>query len=102
MPVTRSAAWNLWAARSIRQPPVRTSIDEWSARDVARHDRRAGSSVPSCPGQSSSDVVVVGAGLAGLTAALHWAGTETATYRHGSMDGAITSGRRAAAEVLDA
>jgi hypothetical protein len=45
---------------------------------------------------------LVGAGLAGLTAALHWAGTETATYRHGSMDGAITSGRRAAAEVLDA
>jgi monoamine oxidase len=31
---------------------------------------------------------------------LHWAGTETATYWHGYMDGAISSGRRAAAEVL--
>jgi monoamine oxidase len=31
---------------------------------------------------------------------LHWAGTETATFWHGYMDGAITSGRRAAAEVL--
>jgi monoamine oxidase len=33
---------------------------------------------------------------------LHWAGTETATFWHGYMDGAITSGRRAAAEVLGA
>ncbi|MGZ4540172.1 MAG: flavin monoamine oxidase family protein [Blastococcus sp.] len=33
---------------------------------------------------------------------LHWAGTETATFWHGYMDGAISSGRRAAAEVLKA
>jgi len=33
---------------------------------------------------------------------LHWAGTETATFWHGYMDGAISSGRRAAAEVLRA
>jgi len=33
---------------------------------------------------------------------LQWAGTETATYWHGYMDGAISSGRRAAAEVLHA
>lgn len=33
---------------------------------------------------------------------LHWAGTETAAYWHGYMDGAITSGQRAAAEVLTA
>ena len=33
---------------------------------------------------------------------IHWAGTETATYWHGYMDGAISSGRRAAAEVLGA
>ena len=31
---------------------------------------------------------------------LHWAGTETATFWHGYMDGAISSGTRAAAEVL--
>jgi monoamine oxidase len=31
---------------------------------------------------------------------IHWAGTETATFWHGYMDGAISSGRRAAAEVV--
>lgn len=31
---------------------------------------------------------------------LHWAGTETATVWNGYMDGAVSSGRRAAAEVL--
>jgi monoamine oxidase len=30
---------------------------------------------------------------------IHWAGTETATYWHGYMDGAVRSGHRAAAEV---
>ena len=31
---------------------------------------------------------------------IHWAGTETATYWNGYMDGAISSGQRAANEVL--
>jgi monoamine oxidase len=31
---------------------------------------------------------------------VHWAGTETATYWSGYMDGAVSSGKRAAAEVL--
>jgi monoamine oxidase len=31
---------------------------------------------------------------------IHWAGTETATKSHGAIDGAIRSGRRAAAEAL--
>ena len=31
---------------------------------------------------------------------IHWAGTETSTYWAGYMDGAVRSGRRAAAEVL--
>jgi monoamine oxidase len=30
----------------------------------------------------------------------HWAGTETATYWNGYMDGAVRAGKRAAAEVL--
>jgi len=30
---------------------------------------------------------------------IHWAGTETATYWNGYMDGAVSSGQRAAAEV---
>ena len=33
---------------------------------------------------------------------IHWAGTETATAWSGYMDGALTSGERAAAEVLAA
>jgi monoamine oxidase len=32
---------------------------------------------------------------------IHWAGTETAGTSHGAMDGAVRSGERAAAEVLD-
>lgn len=33
---------------------------------------------------------------------VHWAGTETASISHGAVDGAIRSGERAAAEVLEA
>ena len=31
---------------------------------------------------------------------IHWAGTETATYWNGYMDGAVSSGQRAADELL--
>jgi monoamine oxidase len=33
---------------------------------------------------------------------IHWAGTETATYWNGYMDGAVSSGERVAAEVISA
>ncbi len=32
---------------------------------------------------------------------VHWAGTETATLSHGAMDGAVRSGERVVAEILD-
>ena len=32
---------------------------------------------------------------------VHWAGTETSTQSHGAMDGAVRSGERVAAEILD-
>jgi len=32
---------------------------------------------------------------------VHWAGTETSTVSHGAIDGAVRSGQRAAAEILD-
>jgi monoamine oxidase len=32
---------------------------------------------------------------------IHWANTETATHFHGMIEGAIRSGERAAAEVLE-
>jgi monoamine oxidase len=33
---------------------------------------------------------------------VHWAGTETSTVSHGAIDGAVRSGQRAAAEILEA
>jgi monoamine oxidase len=32
---------------------------------------------------------------------VHWAGTETSTISHGAIDGAVRSGERAAAEIVD-
>jgi monoamine oxidase len=43
-----------------------------------------------------------GAALRQPVGRVHWAGTETSTYWNGYMDGAVRSGRRAAAEVLGA
>jgi monoamine oxidase len=41
-----------------------------------------------------------GQALRAPVGAIHWAGTETATYWNGYMDGAVRAGERAAAEVL--
>jgi monoamine oxidase len=41
----------------------------------------------------------LGPHLAEPVGRIHWAGTETATYWHGYMDGAVRSGHRAAKEV---
>ena len=41
-----------------------------------------------------------GAELRKPAGCIHWAGTETSTYWNGYMDGAVRSGKRAAAEVL--
>ena len=43
-----------------------------------------------------------GAGLREPLGPLHWAGSETATRWAGFMDGAVSSGERAAAEILAA
>ena len=43
-----------------------------------------------------------GAALRPPIGSIHWAGAETATVWNGYMDGAVSSGARAAAEVLDA
>jgi monoamine oxidase len=47
-------------------------------------------------------LVDFGAALREPVDRIHWAGTETSTYWNGYMDGAVRSGRRAAAEVLAA
>ncbi|MHA3683017.1 flavin monoamine oxidase family protein [Leucobacter sp. HY1908] len=41
------------------------------------------------------------AGWRAATGAIHWAGTETASRWNGYIDGAVSSGRRAAEEVLE-
>ena len=41
-----------------------------------------------------------GPALRAPVGAIHWAGSETATVNHGSIDGAIRSGRRAAGEAI--
>lgn len=46
--------------------------------------------------------VAHGAALRAPVGAIHWAGSETATWGLGTMEGAIDSGRRAAREVADA
>lgn len=43
-----------------------------------------------------------GPALRRRTGRVHWAGTETATYWNGYMDGAVRSGEHAASEVLEA
>jgi monoamine oxidase len=45
-------------------------------------------------------LVAAGPHLRAPVGHIHWAGTETATYWNGYMDGAVSSGERAAAEVL--
>jgi monoamine oxidase len=44
-------------------------------------------------------LVAAGPSLRDPVGRLHWAGTETATYWNGYMDGAVSAGQRAAAEV---
>ncbi len=55
-----------------------------------------------CPVAIAGPGVLTGYGpaLAAPIERIHWAGTETATYWHGYMDGAVRSGERAAQEVL--
>jgi monoamine oxidase len=57
-----------------------------------------------CPvGHTGRNVLTrYGPALRRRTGRIHWAGTETATYWNGYMDGAVRSGQRAADEALDA
>ncbi|TDD89630.1 amine oxidase [Actinomadura darangshiensis] len=54
-----------------------------------------------CPGSLAPPGALTGFGpaLAEPVGRVHWAGTETATYWQGYMDGAVASGHRAAAEA---
>ena len=55
-----------------------------------------------CPAAIAAPGVITeyGPHIARPVGRIHWAGTETSTYWNGYMDGAVRSGKRAAAEVL--
>jgi monoamine oxidase len=71
--------------------------DEWVEQDWNAEEWSRGG--PTCffgPGGWTR----YGRALRAPVGSLHWAGTETATRWNGYMDGAVQSGERAAAEVL--
>jgi monoamine oxidase len=92
----RSAALaSLQAAFGARAAsPVRFLVMNWAAEPWTR-GCYAGK-----PGIGAA--VAYGRALRRPEGSLHWAGTETATMWHGYFDGAVSSGHRAAREVLDA
>jgi monoamine oxidase len=67
---------------------------DWSAETYTR----------GCPVAVAAPGVLTSYGAASRepVGRIHWAGTETATYWNGYMDGAIRAGKRAAEEVLAA
>jgi monoamine oxidase len=67
---------------------------DWGAEDYSRGGYMAHTS----PGALTG----FGRSLREPCGAIHWAGTETSTVSHGSFDGAIRSGVRAADEILTA
>jgi monoamine oxidase len=74
--------------------PVHYFDQDWSSEVWSR-----GGPVAAAPTGVLSDF---GSAIRQPVGAIHWAGTETATYWNGYMEGAVRSGERAAQEVLDA
>ena len=67
-------------------------------------DWSAGAVLARLPGRASRRPALLttyGRALREPVGRLHWAGTETATYWNGYMDGAVSAGERAAREVLE-
>lgn len=72
--------------------PTSVAIQDWSAEAWSR----------GCPVGIAGPGVLTeyGPALAAPVGRIHWAGTETAGYWHGYMDGAVSAGERAAGEIL--
>jgi monoamine oxidase len=77
---------------------ARSPIDYFEQDWVEERWTRGGPTSVLGPGT----LVDFGSALTRPAGAVHWAGTETAGYWNGFMDGAISSGERAAREVLAA
>jgi monoamine oxidase len=73
------------------------SRDGVSRRDLLRATA-AGAALAALPATPAASKL--GAALRPPMGRVHWAGTETAEYWTGYMDGAVRSGERAAKEVL--
>jgi monoamine oxidase len=71
--------------------PTSVVVQDWSREEWTR----------GCPVAIAAPGTVTeyGRHVAQPIGRIHWAGTETATYWHGYMDGAVRSGQRASAEV---
>jgi monoamine oxidase len=71
--------------------PTEVVLQDWSSEEWTR----------GCPVAVAGPGTLTeyGAALRAPVGRIHWAGTETATYWHGYMDGAVSSGQRAASEV---
>jgi monoamine oxidase len=72
--------------------PTQFHVMDWTREEWTR----------GCPVAIAAPGVLTeyGPALAAPVGRIHWAGTETATYWHGYMDGAVRSGERAASEIL--
>jgi monoamine oxidase len=71
--------------------PTSVAIHDWTRDEWTR----------GCPVAIAAPGVLTGYGrhLTTPVGRIHWAGTETSSYWHGYMDGAVRSGQRAAGEV---
>ena len=72
--------------------PHRVEVQEWAREEWTR----------GCPTAIAPTGLITeyGRSLVPPIGPIHWAGTETADYWHGYMDGAVRSGERAAGEIL--
>jgi monoamine oxidase len=79
-----------FGAQALR--PRATVVQNWSEEDWTR----------GCPTAVGAPGLLTeyGTDIAAPVGRIHWAGTETATYWQGYMDGAVRSGERAAEEIL--
>jgi monoamine oxidase len=105
-------SWRTWQARSAADrraavledfaaafgPKARSPIDYFEQDWVQERWTRGGPTSVLAPGT----LTAFGPALTAPVGVVHWAGTETAGYWNGYMDGAISSGERAAREVLAA
>lgn len=86
-------------AMTRRFGPRATEVADYIEQDWTAENWTRGAMITHFP---PGVLTTFGPALRAPVGPLHWAGTETATIMHGTIDGAIRSGERAAAEVLAA